>query len=74
MLLRFTNGALLALLIVLTLTGLWGLAFTLQGWVVRDPSRRGLGGLCLGSLESIDCGSGRSGAASVGASTAVGAS
>ena len=33
MLLRFTNGALLALLIVLTLTGLWGLAFTLQGWV-----------------------------------------
>ena len=33
MLLRFTNGALLALLIVLTVTGLWGLAFTLQGWV-----------------------------------------
>ncbi len=33
MLLRFTNGALLTLLIVLTLTGLWGLAFTLQGWV-----------------------------------------
>src|SRR6188474_1855005 len=33
MLLRFTNGALLALLILLTLTGLWGLAFTLQGWV-----------------------------------------
>src|SRR6185295_14358459 len=32
MLLRFTNGALLALLIVLTLTGLWGLAFTLHGW------------------------------------------
>jgi DMSO/TMAO reductase YedYZ molybdopterin-dependent catalytic subunit len=33
MLLRFTNGALLTLLIVLTLTGLWGLAFTLHGWL-----------------------------------------
>ena len=33
MLLRFTNGALLALLATLTLTGLWGLAFTLQGWL-----------------------------------------
>jgi hypothetical protein len=32
MLLRFTNTTLLALLVVLTLTGLWGLAFTLQGW------------------------------------------
>lgn len=33
MLLRFTNTALLALIVVLSLTGLWGLAFTLQGWV-----------------------------------------
>src|SRR5260221_8496742 len=33
MLLRFTNTALLALVVVLTFTGLWGLAFTLQGWV-----------------------------------------
>jgi DMSO/TMAO reductase YedYZ molybdopterin-dependent catalytic subunit len=33
MLLRFTNGALLVLLVILTLTGLWGLAFTLQGWL-----------------------------------------
>src|SRR5216684_1607409 len=33
MLLRFTNTALLVLVIVLTLTGLWGIAFTLQGWV-----------------------------------------
>jgi DMSO/TMAO reductase YedYZ molybdopterin-dependent catalytic subunit len=33
MLLRFTNTALLALVIVLTLSGLWGIAFTLQGWV-----------------------------------------
>jgi DMSO/TMAO reductase YedYZ molybdopterin-dependent catalytic subunit len=33
MLLRFTNTALLALIVVLTLSGLWGIAFTLQGWV-----------------------------------------
>ncbi len=33
MLLRFTNTALLALAILLTLTGLWGLAFTFQGWL-----------------------------------------
>ncbi len=33
MLLRFTNTALLALVVVLTLSGLWGLAFTLQGWL-----------------------------------------
>jgi hypothetical protein len=33
MLLRFTNTALLALVVVLTLTGLWGIAFTLQGWL-----------------------------------------
>lgn len=33
MLVRFTNTVLLALLITLTLTGLWGLAFTLHGWV-----------------------------------------
>src|SRR5712692_10360533 len=33
MLLRFTNTALLALVILLTLTGLWGIAFTLQGWL-----------------------------------------
>jgi len=33
MLLRFTNTALLALVIVLTLTGLWGIAFTFQGWL-----------------------------------------
>jgi DMSO/TMAO reductase YedYZ molybdopterin-dependent catalytic subunit len=32
MLLRFTNGALFALLVVLSLTGLWGLALTLHGW------------------------------------------
>ncbi len=33
MLVRYTNTVLLALLIALTLTGLWGLAFTLQGWL-----------------------------------------
>jgi hypothetical protein len=33
MLLRFTNTALLALVVVLTLTGLWGIAFTFQGWL-----------------------------------------
>jgi DMSO/TMAO reductase YedYZ molybdopterin-dependent catalytic subunit len=33
MLIRFTNTTLLALLIALTLTGLWGLAFTLHGWL-----------------------------------------
>ena len=33
MLVRYTNNALLALLMVLTLSGLWGLAFNLQGWL-----------------------------------------
>lgn len=33
MLVRYTNTVLLALLLALTLTGLWGLAFTLHGWV-----------------------------------------
>src|SRR5262245_24582065 len=33
MFLRFTNTALLALIVVLTLSGLWGIAFTFQGWV-----------------------------------------
>src|SRR5829696_10416298 len=33
MLVRFTNTVLLILLVTLTLTGLWGLAFTLHGWV-----------------------------------------
>ena len=32
MFLRFTNTTLLALVVVLTLTGLWGIAFTLAGW------------------------------------------
>ena len=33
MLLRFTNTALLALVAALTLTGLWGIAFTFPGWM-----------------------------------------
>ena len=33
MLVRYTNNALLALLAVLTLSGLWGLSFTLHGWL-----------------------------------------
>src|SRR5262249_46053636 len=33
MLLRFTNTTLLVLVALLTLTGLWGLAFTMQGWL-----------------------------------------
>jgi DMSO/TMAO reductase YedYZ molybdopterin-dependent catalytic subunit len=33
MLVRYTNTVLLALLVALTLSGLWGLAFTLHGWL-----------------------------------------
>jgi len=33
MLVRFTNTTLLGLILALTLTGLWGLAFTLHGWL-----------------------------------------
>jgi DMSO/TMAO reductase YedYZ molybdopterin-dependent catalytic subunit len=53
MLLRFTNGAILGLIIILTLTGLWGLALTLHGWLFEVHRMAGWALLALVPWKAV---------------------
>ncbi len=53
MFVRFTNIALLGLLVVLTLTGLWGLAFTLHGWLFDVHRAAGWAVLALAPWKAL---------------------